>query len=135
MTHLLRVLAEHEAAHAVVARHFGFDVTEIVVGRTSGHTSWYGPSAKWQEAAITAAGDLFNRELGTVPYVDYACHDLQRFERSHGLSALFNANRAARSILKQRRRAVLVLADRLMRERTITLARPAMTGITKAGTP
>lgn len=135
MTHLLRVLAEHEAAHAVVARHFGMTVTEIHVGPTRGRTCWYGDAAQWQEAAITAAGDLFNREQGSVPYQDFGCSDLRAFERDHGLDQLWQAQRAARSILIQRRRAVLALADRLMRERTITLARPAMTGTTKAGTP
>jgi hypothetical protein len=109
-----RILAEHEAAHAVVARHFGFHVVEIHVGPTRGRTCWYGPAAQWQEAAITAAGDLFNREQGTVPYQDYGCHDLKEFERDHGLAKLWDAQRAARSILVQRRRAVLTLADQLM---------------------
>lgn len=122
MSQLHRLLAEHEAAHAVVARHYGMTVHNIRIGRVSGYTEWSGPSVGWQEAAITAAGDLFNREQGSVPYRDYGCGDLKRFEREHGLSQLWDANRAARSILIQRRRAVLTLADRIMRERYITFA-------------
>lgn len=118
----LRVLAEHEAAHAVVARHFGMTVLDIRVRGQRGYTRWEGDSPQWQEAAITAAGDLFNREQGTVPYQDYACRDLKVFEREHGLDQLWQAQRAARSILTQRRRAVLTLADRIMRERFITFA-------------
>lgn len=112
----MRCLAEHEAAHAVVARHFGFTIVDIRLGRVSGYTRWQGNAAAWQQAAITAAGDLFNREQGTVPYADLACSDLQVFEREHGLHRLWDANRAARSILIQRRRAVLTLADQLMRQ-------------------
>ncbi|MGW2040496.1 hypothetical protein [Streptomyces virginiae] len=115
-----RVLAEHEAAHAVVARHFGLDVLDIVIGDRSGRTVYRGLSETWQEAAITAAGDLFNREFGTVPYLDYGCGDLRDLEREHGLDRLWDANRAARGILTQRRQAVLLLADRVQRERHIT---------------
>lgn len=115
-----RLFAEHEAAHAVVARHFGLDVTQIVIGNHSGRTAYRGLSEPWQEAAITAAGDLFNRELGTVPYADYGCADLRDLEREHGLDRLWDANRAARGILTQRRQAVLLLADRVQRERHIT---------------
>lgn len=119
---VLRLLAEHEAAHAVVARHFGFTVFSVRVHGDRGYTEWTGAAQPWQSAAITAAGDLFNREQGTVPYRDYACSDLQTFEREHGLDKLWDANRAARSILIQRRRAILTLADRIMRERFITFA-------------
>ncbi|MCX5586037.1 hypothetical protein [Streptomyces erythrochromogenes] len=115
-----RVLAEHEAAHAVVARHFGFDVVSIVIGEQRGFTEWRNVGAElWQQAAITAAGDLFNRECGSVPYINYGCGDLKRFEEEHGLARLWDANRAARSILTQRRRAILTLADRIQRERYI----------------
>ncbi|MFG2330175.1 hypothetical protein ACGFMM_11175 [Streptomyces sp. NPDC048604] len=111
-----RILAEHEAAHAVVARHFGLPVVEIVLGRSSGHTLVdFGPAELWQRAVVTAAGDLFNKEQGTVPYEDYGCGDLRDFERDHGLSQLWDAQRAARSVLKQRREAVVRLADQLMR--------------------
>ncbi|WP_405436674.1 hypothetical protein OG373_06755 [Streptomyces avidinii] len=114
-----RVLAEHEAAHAVVARHFGLTVTEVVIGARSGRTLYRGLAEPWQEAAVIAAGDLFNREQGTVPYLDYGCSDLRDLEREHGLDRLWDANRAARSILTQRRRAILLLADRIQRERHI----------------
>jgi len=122
MSQLHRLFAEHEAAHAVVARHYGMTVTHIHLDRNGGYTRYHGPSTGWQEAAITAAGDLFNREYSTVPYQDGSCKDLADFEREHGLDQLWQANRAARSILTQRRRAVLALADRLMDERTIHLA-------------
>ncbi|MGW6785385.1 hypothetical protein [Streptomyces sp. NPDC054987] len=114
-----RVLAEHEAAHAVVARHFGLDVYDIVIGDRSGRTLYQVPAEPWLDAAVIAAGDLFNRELGTVPYLDYGCSDLRTLEREHGLAQLWDANRAARGVLTQRRQAVLRLADRVQREQHI----------------
>lgn len=122
MRQLHRLFAEHEAAHAITARHFGLTVTTIHIGSRDGYTRYHGHSEAWQEATVTAAGDLWNWEFGSVPYQDYGCGDLADFEREHGLDRLWDANRAARSILTQRRRAVLALADRLVAERTIRLA-------------
>nr|WTB31086.1 hypothetical protein OG781_17795 [Streptomyces sp. NBC_00830] len=122
----LRGCAEHEAAHAIVALHARVPVYQVrLYANGTGWTEHGGSSVPSVEAAITAAGDLWQREYGTVPYVDLSCRDLPDFERQHGLSALWSAQRDARRILIQRRRAVLALADRLMDERTIRLARPA----------
>jgi len=125
--HPLRACAEHEAAHAIVALHARIPVYEIrLYANGTGYTKHAGSTIPSVQAAITAAGDLWQREYGTVPYTDLSCADLPAFEREHGLGALWTAQRDARRILIQRRRAVLALADRLMDERTIHLAtRPA----------
>lgn len=117
-TQLLRHLAEHEAAHAVVAAHYGIRVHEIRVQSRSGYTLHEGGTAP-QEAAITAAGDTWQRSLSGLPYTDLACSDLATFERAHGLDQLWHAQRAARQILTARRDAVQRLAARLSRDRTI----------------
>ncbi|MEU2076863.1 hypothetical protein [Streptomyces sp. NPDC013489] len=116
-----RILAEHEAAHAVVAAHYGQTVHSISIGRQSGVTRYSGTASSRERAAVYAAGDLFNRELGTVPYQDYGCGDLADLEHKHGLSALWQANRDARAVLSQHRQLVLDLADRLMTSPTLTL--------------
>lgn len=118
---LLRACAEHEAAHAVVSAHYGMRVHEIRVGANgSGQTLHEVRGSALQLAAITAAGDLWNREMSTAPYTDLSCSDLAVFEREHGLNALWRAQRHARHILTLRRPAVLALASRLMDERHIT---------------
>ncbi|RSS50058.1 hypothetical protein [Streptomyces sp. WAC01280] len=109
-----RLLAEHEAAHAVVAAHYGQTVDSIRVGQQQGETRYSGTATPREHAAISAAGDLFNRELGTVRYEDFGCGDLADIEREHGLHALWRANRDARAVLVGQRQLVLDLADRLM---------------------
>jgi hypothetical protein len=118
----LRLVAEHEAAHAVVAAHFGSRLHRIVVRDTDGYTLHSGPTEPTWQAAITAAGDAYNRKLSSVPYVDLGCDDLARFERVHGLGRLWHAERLALDVLTTRRAAVTALADRLERERVITWA-------------
>lgn len=123
MRHLQRLLAEHEAAHAVVAAHYGQAVQWIRVGRDDGMTHYRGTSTPRERAAITAAGDLWNREYGTVPYVDYGCGDLADFQREHGLRALWQANRDARAALNEHLHLVTDLADTLMRQRILRFDR------------
>lgn len=125
MTARLRACAEHEAAHAIVALHHRITVYDIHVrANGSGYTTHAGSPARSVQAAITAAGDLWQQEYGTVPYLDLSCDDLRTMEHEHGLGALWSAQRDARRVLVKRRRAVLALADRLMNERTIRLALP-----------
>ncbi|MEU1556937.1 hypothetical protein ABZ517_30150 [Streptomyces scabiei] len=118
-----RNIAEHEAAHAVVAAHFGMRVTRVVAsGPGNGYTQYEQTGDADQCAAVRAAGDTWGRKLGSVPYIDLACADLARFERDHGLARLWQAERAALDILTARRDAVAALADRIERERTVTFA-------------
>lgn len=119
-----RNVAEHEAAHAVVAAHFGHSVHEIVVQTPSdGHTVYELAADPDQRAAITAAGDVYGKRLGSVPYVDLGCSDLARFERAHGLGRLWRAERTALDILTAHRAAVTTLADRIERERRVIFGR------------
>ncbi|MEV8554835.1 hypothetical protein AB0L04_34145 [Streptomyces glaucescens] len=123
--HQLRACAEHEAAHAIVALHHRVPVYDIHLrSNGTGYTTRSAHCARPVSAAITAAGDLWQREYGTVPYIDLACDDLRTMEREHGFGSLWSAERDARRILVQRRSAILALADRLMTERTIRLALP-----------
>jgi len=124
-----RSLAEHEAAHAVVAAHFGHPVTRIWIGANAGATLWDSVLASNAErAAVTAAGDLWNREFGTIAYRDLSCDDLERLVRQTGVGGVWHARRLARSVLTARRRAVLALADRLERERSISFDSVCITG-------
>lgn len=119
-----RNVAEHEAAHAVVAAHFGLRVRSIVArAADSGYTVYELTGNEEQYAIVRAAGDVWGRKLGSVPYVDLGCEDLARFEQAYGLGRLWEAQRAALTVLTQRRAAVTALADRIERERTITYTR------------
>lgn len=116
-----RHVAEHEAAHAIVAAHFGLVVTRVVVRAPGdGYTEYEQTADPARRAAITAAGDVYGQRLGSVPYVDLACDDLAKFERFHGLTRLWQAQRIALDILTRKRAAVVALADRLERERTVS---------------
>jgi hypothetical protein len=116
-----RCLAEHEAAHAVVAHHFGHRVHSVRIGADDSAAVWDATCASGAErAAVTAAGDLWNREFGTVEYHDLACDDLARLVRQVGVGGVWHTRRLARSVLTTRRRAVMALADRLEREHSIS---------------
>ncbi|MDX3581996.1 hypothetical protein [Streptomyces europaeiscabiei] len=118
---LLRLVAEHEAAHVVVAAALGVTVRRAVINTLGqGRTLHDGTDSTADAAAITAAGDVWNQRLGVVPYQDLACLDLQTFEREHGLGKLWQANRTAHRILSEERSLVLALAERLVGERDIT---------------
>jgi hypothetical protein len=117
----LRSIAEHEAAHAVVARAFGYDVIQVHVDTANGVTAWDSSTAPpAHQAAVTAAGDVWGRDHSQFPYVDLGCADLAGFEARFGLDQLWTANRTAGAILAEHRVAVLALASRLITERTIT---------------
>ncbi|SDN81409.1 hypothetical protein [Streptomyces wuyuanensis] len=120
----LRSTAEHEAAHAVVARHYRVPVHEVWVDpRTLAGRTECAKTSLQQTAVILAAGDLWCRELSALPYEDRACSDLRRFERDHGFQQLWHVEREARRILTQHREAVLGFAARLVREQHIVLTR------------
>ena len=120
MKQLLRLAAEHEAAHVVVAACSGATVHRVwVTTRGEGRTIHSGAETAAHNAVITAAGDVWNRRLGTVPYRDLACIDLKTFEREHGLSRLWLAGKMAQKILIEHRQLVLDLADRLAKERIV----------------
>ncbi len=110
----LRRSAEHEAAHAVLAAHFGLRVL-LVEARSGGDglTRIDGTVGTAQQAAVVAAGDLWEREFCRLPYEDASCSDLARLERSVGATGVWQARRDARAVLTRRREAVLHLADRL----------------------
>jgi hypothetical protein len=86
--------------------------------------SWCGTMAirctSSRRAVITAAGDLWNREFGTVLYLDLSCVDLAGLVRQVGTQGVWQARRDARAVLATRRREVLRLADRLATAGTMT---------------
>ncbi|GAA4098765.1 M50 family metallopeptidase [Actinomadura miaoliensis] len=117
----LRQSALHEAAHAVVARHYGLAVVEIVVSdRGNGHTLREDGGPMHVQAAITAAGEVGQRLAGEA-FVDLSCDDLASFETRFGFGALWRAQQDARQVLTTRRAAWLALAARLERERVIVV--------------
>jgi hypothetical protein len=116
----VRVACQHEAAHAVTAWALGVPVVRLAVypdgsGETIRHRTT--PAAA---AAISAAGDTWDREMGTEPYVDSACRDLARQVQLVGVSGIWAARRTCRQILAAHRREVLDLAGQLHRERELT---------------
>ncbi len=111
-------LAIHEAAHAVVAAHFGMRVVEVRIGDNEGATTFEWRGTAPQLAAVTAAGEA-GQKLMPGRYEDLACADLAIFEREHGLGLLWQAQRDAQAILTTRRKAFVALAQRLDRERRI----------------
>ncbi len=123
-------LALHEAAHAVVARHFGMVVHEIRLGQRDGATTHDGNGTALQLATVTAAGEV-GQKLIPGEYRDLACADLAAFEQEHGLSLLWRAQRDARSILTARRGAFVALAQRLDRERLIRFAEAEVPSIAR----
>lgn len=111
-------MAVHEAAHCVVAAHFGSLVEAVEVGPTSGRTVHHGVADQRHQAAITAAGEV-GQTLDPSPFVDLSCSDLAEFERAHGFEVLARAQRDALAVLQRERRLWLELAARLERERVI----------------
>ncbi|MEU4235103.1 hypothetical protein AB0F17_63455 [Nonomuraea sp. NPDC026600] len=121
MSSLLRAHAEHEAAHAILAAHFGLKVVEIRLNPpATSYTLYESGGISLQQCAISAGGDLWAREFSALPYTDLACGDLIDIEREHGLSAIWGAERLARQVLAANSRAVLSLAERLTADRVIT---------------
>ncbi|SFO14491.1 hypothetical protein SAMN04489713_104264 [Actinomadura madurae] len=114
----LAQVAAHEAAHAVVAAHYGVPVLRVVAGERSGFTEREDVGTTAQAAAITAAGEVGQRLAGGR-FFDLACGDLADFEARFGLGRLWRAQRDAREILTARRAAWLDLAAWLVRERRI----------------
>lgn len=112
--------AEHEAAHAVVARALGVRVVEVVVSENGrdGHTK-YEQAAREDTATIAAAADVWINECRAVvfPNGDQAgCRDDNRaLVHSCGGDpwAMREARRRARLILAERGNEVLTLAQKL----------------------
>lgn len=118
----LAATAEHEAAHAVVARHLGLAVRQVHVDpRTLAGRTVVEKAARDRTAVVLIAGDLWAREFSAHPYPDRSCSDLARFESEHGFGVLWAAERQARHILTTRQDAVRAFAARLAREHHINL--------------
>jgi hypothetical protein len=116
----LAATAEHEAAHAVVARHLGLAVHQVHVDpRTLAGRTVVEPATPGDTAVVLIAGDLWARHFSTHPYPDRSCSDLARFETEHGFTTLWAAERQAHRILTTRQDAVRALAARLTREHHI----------------
>ena len=126
----VRFVAEHESAHCVLVAHFGYPVASVFVRRDgSGGTVWDAARAsRAEQAAISAAGDVWDSELSDVDYRDIACEDLARLVRLVGVGGVWAARRAAREVLTARRRLVLSLADRLELDRRIVFEPPVVSG-------
>lgn len=72
---LLSVLA-HEAAHAVVARRFGFHVDRVVADLWGGHTVYQSENTRpGSSAAIAVAGPIANGLLAGIAYAGYSAAD------------------------------------------------------------
>ncbi|MFI8425111.1 hypothetical protein [Streptomyces sp. NPDC085479] len=112
---MLRAVAEHEAAHVIVAQHYGCTINHVAINPNGhGHTSHTRAVNDFLNGVIIAAGDVWQRTYGTVPYVDLAREDLADFEAERGLRHYQRAAQAAQRILQQHRLSVRALADQLI---------------------
>ncbi|WP_369778043.1 hypothetical protein [Streptomyces sp. R33] len=118
--------AEHEAAHAVVARALGLHVVEMYIadnGRDGVTT--YESASREETAAVAAAAEVWIHEFRALAYPQgdsSGCREdwrvlVQNTDGDHGVQ---RARRQARLILGEHRDEVLALAERLGRERHIT---------------
>ncbi|MEU8312915.1 hypothetical protein [Micromonospora sp. NPDC049033] len=119
----LRLVAEHEAAHAVVAAYYGVHVEQVEATAGRGRTRCGPAASPRHDAAIDAAGDVWDREFTTQPYRDAACSDLLRLERGVGAAGVWQARRDARKALTIHQTAVRRMADQLERHGRLTVVR------------
>lgn len=120
----IQATAEHEAAHAVVARYYRVPVRSVRINpRTLAGRTECDKTTPWQTAVILAAGDLWCRELSAQPYeAGRACSDLRRFQEEFSFDRLWSAEREAKQILTLHADAVRALARRLRSEEVIRFA-------------
>lgn len=121
----LRLTAEHEAAHAVVARALGVTVTEVVIRDDFSGVTRHEVTGPAEKAAIAAAADVWISEFRSLAFPGAAGSGCQEDVRSlmrntEGSHDVARALRRARLLLAERREEVLVLADELIRKRRIT---------------
>lgn len=124
----LRLTAEHEAAHAVVARALGIPVSEILIRDDNSGVTRYEATGAAETAAIAAAADVWISEFRSLTFPGAAgagCRDdvqvvVRNTGDQHGVA---QAMRSARLLLAQRRGEVLELADELVCKRHITFER------------
>jgi hypothetical protein len=115
----LLVAAEHEAAHGVCAASLGVPVVRLAVFANGGGECIRGFTTPELSAAISCAGDLWDREFSTEEYRDGSCADLSRQLQMVGVHGIWRARREAREILTARRTQVLDLGARLYRQRQL----------------
>lgn len=124
---LSRLVAEHEAAHGIVARELGArDLVVLVDGRTEGKTLYRGVS-DWGRAVVASAGIVQTQLRHAVyPGGDVSGCRADRAALRY-LTDLDGQNRAARqaaAILRNPRYSdeVLSLADDLMRNGSVRMS-------------
>jgi hypothetical protein len=115
----IRVACEHESAHAVTAWALGAHVARVVVHPHGGGSVTRLRVTPAENAVISSAGDLWDREYSMAEYRDGACADLAYQVEQVGTAGIWQARRTARQILTAHRRGVLDLADRLYLEREL----------------
>jgi hypothetical protein len=112
----IRVAAEHECAHGVVAASLGVQVARLVIYPNGSGECIRAFTTPELSAVISAAGDLWDAEFSDQPYRDGACADLRRQVELVGPQGIWAARRRARQILAEHRNAVITLGGRLHKE-------------------
>ncbi|MEW2421264.1 hypothetical protein AB0911_12040 [Streptomyces nigra] len=119
--------AEHEAAHAVVARALGVRVVEISMAEDCrSATTTYEQASRESTAIIAAAASEWIHGFRALAFPngdESGCRDdMRKLARSTGADAyaMDQACRRARLILGERRDEVLALAQQLARSRQVT---------------
>jgi hypothetical protein len=118
-----RAIAEHEAAHVLVAWGLGVYVASTRINPRGFGATLVDPATPTIDAAISAAGDVWDSELSDQPYRDGSCGDLLAQLELVGSAGIWHARRTARGILNARHHDVLHVASRLRRENALTFTR------------
>ncbi|MFE3786975.1 hypothetical protein [Streptomyces goshikiensis] len=121
----LRLTAEHEAAHAVVARALGVPVVEVLIRDDFSGETRHEPAGRAETATIAAAADVWISGFRSLAFPGQSrsgCQDdaLKLARNTDGPGDAQLAVRRAGRLLRERQAEVLALADELVRRRRIT---------------
>jgi hypothetical protein len=117
-----QAISEHEAAHCVVAQHLGVHLDSVRIDRRGfGHTLVV-PHSPEIDAAVSAAGDVWDSVFAGRAYKDGSCRDLQMALEQVGIHGMWGARRTAKKILTANREQVRQLARQLHREGEIVFS-------------
>lgn len=123
----LQLAAEHEAAHAIVARALGLGPVEVEIGDDSSGVTRFPKASRRANAIVAAAAEIWISEFRYHAFPggdrDGCRRDLRTLvQNTEGDGEVLDAQRRARAILSEHRDQVLAAAHRLTQDRVLTLS-------------